>query len=223
MKTGTPHANMPGGSHACMRPNAHARPSMRHPCKRHPCGRAPPPDGANQLVVAAVHAAVRQEPDEVHGVVGKGLADQLPARALKHLARGQRQVDQTRALVHDLPRAERVVAHLAVAHVGVAGKADGCAMRLDGAVAVGHGAQRVGGGGLRGEHGVELVLHVDAPAVQDAHHHRAIGLGDGGVWIELEGVGCHVDAVRSELVPQRGAGVRRWDQAVAGAGVGACT
>lgn len=59
-------------------------------------------DAADQLVEAAVHAAVTQQADEVHGVLREGLADQLPARQLKHLAIGQRHVHQAGTLVDHL-------------------------------------------------------------------------------------------------------------------------
>ncbi len=62
-------------------------------------------DEADELVVAAVHAAVGQQPDEVQGVVRKSLRDVLPAVQLEGRAVLQRNVHQPRALVDHLARA----------------------------------------------------------------------------------------------------------------------
>jgi hypothetical protein len=52
-----------------------------------------------------------------------------PGVAAEHPAVGDRSVHQLRALIEDTARAERVVAHLAVAHVVVAGHAHRRAVR----------------------------------------------------------------------------------------------
>ena len=83
-----------------------------------------------RLVEPRVHAPVRDQADEVQRVLRQRALHVLPAIAGEYRAVFERNVDERRALLDDLPRAERVVANLGVAHVIVRGQPDRGAVRL---------------------------------------------------------------------------------------------
>ena len=123
----------------------------------------------------------------MHGVLRKRLRHVPPPVLAPQAPLLQRPVHQPRALVNQLARAQRVVAHLAVAHVILRGQAHRRAVRLHRAPApalAARGPQRVHGGRGGAVHRVPLVLvHILAPAVQDADQHGQAP-GDGGVGLQ---------------------------------------
>ncbi len=147
-----------------------------------------PAEHGVQVVLVAVDVPVREQPDEVQGLAallhpGDGV---LPDLALEDLAALDGQLHQLGALVEDAAGAEGVVADLAVAHVVVAGQADGGAVGGQGG---GHralqGRQGIQVRGPGDPDGVALVAAADADAVHDDHQDRALDASEGRVLLEL--------------------------------------
>jgi hypothetical protein len=106
-----------------------------------------------------------------------------PGGADEHRAGGDRLVDELGPLVEDPAGAERVVADLAVAHVGVGRHADRGAVREQ-AGERRQGAHDVEVGRVRLRDGVAEVAEPEADAVHDDRHDRAFGGAARGVCAE---------------------------------------
>ena len=80
-----------------------------------------------QVVDMGVDIAVAEEADEMQGriVLLDIVGDFAPSLAGEHLLRGNGVGDELRTLVEDTARAHRVVSDLGVAHVSIAGQANG--------------------------------------------------------------------------------------------------
>ena len=132
-------------------------------------------DQCEEVIDVTVHVAIGEQADEVQRLAGlpDALGESLPHLAANQSAVGQRLGHELGALVEDASAAERVVPHLAVAHVGVARHADGGAVGFE-----------LRGQGVLGQpvevrracqpDGIELVARADAHAVQDAGHDRPL-------------------------------------------------
>ena len=88
----------------------------------------------------AVDVAVGEQSDEVQRLarLADAQGELLPDLAAEQATVGDRGVHELGALVEDAARAERVVPHLAVAHVVVARQADRLAVRAQGGARAGH-------------------------------------------------------------------------------------
>ena len=134
------------------------------------------PDQREQVVDVAVHAAVREQPDEVHrlAALADALGEALPLGAREELPRAERGADALCALVEHPAGAERVVADLAVAHVVVGRQADGGPVGTQRADEVARG-EAVEVGLAREPDRVAVVVPAAADAV---HHDDEHGAGD---------------------------------------------
>ena len=112
-------------------------------------------DERDEVGDVAVHIAVGQQPDEMHGrrVFKAVVRKSAPGGGREYVAALYRLFDEFRALRVDLPATERVVPDFAVAHILVGGQPHRGAVRLDIGVRT-LGEQLVESGGVRLADGV---------------------------------------------------------------------
>ena len=128
-----------------------------------------------EVVDMGVDVPVAEQTDEVQRrVVLLGVGHQLlPDRPVEHRPALDRCVDQLGSLAEDASAADGVVSHLAVAHVLVAGKADGKAVGLQLRPGIGL-VELVQIAGHGGAHAVTLSIFAEAHAIHDDQDDRAL-------------------------------------------------